>query len=445
MHHVKWSTICLSKDKGGLGLRKAKETNKALLAKLGWRILQNESALWIQVMKEKYLRNNSLWSAPRKRDASAAWRGILDARKLLRAGVIWRIGDGQNTKFWIDRWISDGSLDKLTTNPFPETMETLTVSQALNPDGTWCLEILEALLPSQIVTKIRSIPRPITAPLPDQIYWSETADGRFTVKSAFELQQSASASRPGDWKWIWRIPCIERIRTLIWLIMHDKLLTNLSRFFRNLTQNADCPRCVGIQESLSHVFRDCPVARNTWNRLGVTNRSFFEQPFEAWIRTNARATPPNPAATPWFLIFLGAIWQLWTARNLWIFENTRIPPFEITRRSLAIARETAGAITLGSIINNRGPSMVRWIPPPEATFKLNTDGSVNQAAGTASAGGLIRDSQGNWIGGFYTNIGRCTCFEAELWGLREGLLLCRNLNIQNLHVELDSASIVSML
>lgn len=322
----------------------------------------------------------------------------------------------------------------------------LTVDQALNPDGSWNLDFLDALLPSHLVEKIRSIPRPISVSLKDTLYWSGTPDGRFTVKSAFEIQQLNQEPCPGEWKWIWRIPCIERIRSFLWLLTHNKLLTNLSRFFRHLTTNADCPHCTGIEESLSHVLRDCPIARETWARIGMRSQGFFHQPFTTWIRSNSKITPPSQESTPWFLIFLGTIWKLWNARNLWIFEGKGTSPFQIARQALALARETAGTLTLGEIVTNRrGLIMVQWKPPPANFFKLNTDGSFNNATKNASAGGVIRDSQGNWIRGFYTNIGESSSFEAELWGLREGLRLCLNLNIQQVQVEIDSAAIVTLL
>ena len=43
------------------------------------------------------------------------------------------------------------------------------------------------------------------------------------------------------------------------------------------------------------------------------------------------------------------------------------------------------------------------------------------------------------------NIGTTTIFGAELWGLREGLRLCKSLNIQHLHIEMDSATIVHVI
>ena len=46
MHHVKWTTVCLRKDRGGLGIRNARDINLALVAKLGWRLLRDDPAPW---------------------------------------------------------------------------------------------------------------------------------------------------------------------------------------------------------------------------------------------------------------------------------------------------------------------------------------------------------------------------------------------------------------
>ena len=62
----------------------------------------------------------------------------------------------------------------------------------------------------------------------------------------------------------------------------------------------------------------------------------------------------------------------------------------------------------------------------------------------AGCGGLVRDEHGNWIGGFTRYIGSTNSFIAELWGLREGLLLCCNLDIDFLVVEVDAQAVVEI-
>lgn len=76
-------------------------------------------------------------------------------------------------------------------------------------------------------------------------------------------------------------------------------------------------------------------------------------------------------------------------------------------------------------------------------MKLNSDGSVRE--GAASAGGIIRNHLGQWIGGFSMNIGPATVSDSELWGLRQGLLLALHRGFKQVAVELDSAEVVQAL
>ncbi|CAL8176297.1 unnamed protein product [Prunus armeniaca] len=56
VHLVNWETVCKSKCADGLGVKKAAWMNQALLAKFGWRLLQNDQGLWAKVLKAKYLK-----------------------------------------------------------------------------------------------------------------------------------------------------------------------------------------------------------------------------------------------------------------------------------------------------------------------------------------------------------------------------------------------------
>ncbi|GLT67966.1 hypothetical protein SLA2020_402360 [Shorea laevis] len=51
-----WSSICLPRSYGGLGLRRMKVMNQALIAKLGWKFLTNQDSLWVQQFRIKYIR-----------------------------------------------------------------------------------------------------------------------------------------------------------------------------------------------------------------------------------------------------------------------------------------------------------------------------------------------------------------------------------------------------
>ncbi|KAI4356031.1 hypothetical protein L6164_000084 [Bauhinia variegata] len=49
-------------------------------------------------------------------------------------------------------------------------------------------------------------------------------------------------------------------------------------------------------------------------------------------------------------------------------------------------------------------SFVRWIPPPQGFYKLNTDGSCIGNLGRADIKGVIRDATEAWVSGFMGSI-----------------------------------------
>lgn len=108
IHSIVWDTICRPKTKGGLGLRRSKEFNKALLAKLLWRIHTENSSMWVLLLKSKY-KMNSLVDLDLKPGnwASLIWKSICWSRDLFSVGVGRIVMNGKMTRFWIDRWLGD--------------------------------------------------------------------------------------------------------------------------------------------------------------------------------------------------------------------------------------------------------------------------------------------------------------------------------------------------
>ena len=78
-------------------------------------------------------------------------------------------------------------------------------------------------------------------------------------------------------------------------------------------------------------------------------------------------------------------------------------------------------------------------------LKLNTDGSWNAALGKVVEGGLIRDNLGNWVVGFTRKSGNVNSFSAEIWALRDGLMLCQQMKIPTIIIELDAKALVDAL
>lgn len=75
-----WDKMCRPKKMGGLGFRKKEATNKAFLSKLVWRVMSDDDNLWIQIVKNKYLREKEFMATKSKDTDSWAWKKISNTR-----------------------------------------------------------------------------------------------------------------------------------------------------------------------------------------------------------------------------------------------------------------------------------------------------------------------------------------------------------------------------
>ncbi|MCI84719.1 ribonuclease H protein, partial [Trifolium medium] len=55
-----------------------------------------------------------------------------------------------------------------------------------------------------------------------------------------------------------------------------------------------------------------------------------------------------------------------------------------------------------------------------------TDGTYKEGS-VAGCGGVIRDNNSDWRGGFAKNLGICSAYVVEIWGVFEGLRYVRRL------------------
>ncbi|RYR45289.1 hypothetical protein Ahy_A07g031124 [Arachis hypogaea] len=376
---------------------------------------------------------------------SNAWKGISHIWKQFERNLIWRIGSGQTVNFWKHHWIPgvhclmDFAQTEVTSNMRDEKVYDYVVN------NNWNYDRIGYNLGDDWFSIFASIKPPEAELGEDSIAWMLTPNGVFSIKPACSaLASPASSENASLFTRIWKLEAPQRLRSFCWLVANNALLTNEERVRRNIAQSALCGVCGSNSEYLLHVLRDCPVAYRTWksidDRLDAEN--FFTKPLIPWLMENLSFQSPFKGV-PWPLLFTSTLNFLWFRRNTFVFDNDRVPDeSKIHEIAWYMAQDYHRAHSESMRSRRRvgtfAEKLIKWQPPPPPFIKLNSDGSVSKD-GRAACGGILRDSNGQFLACYSANLGACTVTAAELWGILFGLELIINLGHSYVEIEVDSA------
>lgn len=166
----------------------------------------------------------------------------------------------------------------------------------------------------------------------------------------------------------------------------------------------------------------------------------------SWTHQNLSSSFGNFSIPHWASIFPTACYLLWQWRNIEFFDNDFSRPSNMVKDILSYAKTIIDAKG-GQVLSCKQKNIrdIKWMFPPDGWCKLNTDGSSKGNPGIGGCRGLLRDDSGSWIVGFVINLGRCTSYIAEMWGILQGLEVACLTGIRRLVVESDSATIIDLL
>ena len=82
---VAWSSVCLPKEEGGLGIKSVECWNQAAMIKHLWSICSNVgNSIWVSWVYSTLLKGRSIWEVKCLGDCSWSWRKILGLRGLVQ-------------------------------------------------------------------------------------------------------------------------------------------------------------------------------------------------------------------------------------------------------------------------------------------------------------------------------------------------------------------------
>ena len=181
-----WDKMGLKKEGGSLGYRDLEFFNQALLAKQGWRLVQNPNSLAARVLKAKYFPNNTFLESNMGRSPSYAWRSIWEAKKVLQARMLWRVGDGQSIRIWRDRWLPTCS-SHMVQSPVRILEQEARVGELIDVEKNWWnIPLIEDIFMKEEVEVICNVPI-CPGGRPDRMVWAGTKNGAFIVRSGDHL------------------------------------------------------------------------------------------------------------------------------------------------------------------------------------------------------------------------------------------------------------------
>lgn len=106
IHLLPWDLVCKERKEGGLGIRQSKPHNLALVMKLMWRFWRELDALWVKLLRGKYIKQGDLFNfIGFSGQKSPLWRTLTKLTSDFKQGIRWSPRHGANISFWNNPWL----------------------------------------------------------------------------------------------------------------------------------------------------------------------------------------------------------------------------------------------------------------------------------------------------------------------------------------------------
>ncbi|KAH1106130.1 hypothetical protein J1N35_009898 [Gossypium stocksii] len=358
LHWCEWKSLCATKEEGGMGFRHLSSFNIAVLAKQGWRLLRYPNSLLARTLKAKYFKNTDFLNSSLGNLPSFTWKSIWEARGFFLKEMGWRIGDGQSVSVWDDAWV-----------PGHEEVRI------------------------QNVNNVQSLVRVL-----------DLIDGEYSVRSGHRLllqdeQNHILTDLKQLYKKLWSMDLTPKIKITVWRLLNNYLPNFSNLHYRRMLNSPICRRCQSEAETMEHIFRDYPTAKETWQQLYlVWSISEESSNFSEWMRSTFESRSKALCR-----MIACALWAIWMSRN-------------------------------------------RWAALVDLRLKVNFDAAFNRHTKESCSGIVICNSKAEVIcSKTVMNFNISSAFVAEAVACLQALNLGLQLGLKNVEVEGDSHSVIQKL
>ncbi|XP_071692876.1 uncharacterized protein [Rutidosis leptorrhynchoides] len=283
-------------DHGGLGVNNLSSLNRALLYK--WR--------WSKCISKLHSSN------------------IIDPSRTSK-----RIGDGRDTRFWLDHWIGDSTLATRLPRLFSlDRCQVSTIASKRSSGSwlwTWRHEPRRGIEQLQFTDLLNIISDISFSTDPD--YWTwDGPNSLYSVSHARNLIDKFDLTpciRPTDWYKFVHL----KVNVFNWRLRINRLPTKENLALRNIDlPNLRCDLCNTSSENENHLFALCSISSLIWHRIQL----WIGLSLPNWTSTNdiwawVDGVPiTGHQRIILKTIILSALWNIWRLRNAIIFKDSSL-------------------------------------------------------------------------------------------------------------------------
>lgn len=311
-----------------MGIASLEDLNRALLSKWIWRYKTESGALWTQIIDSIHGPLNCIDGANRIKTGHT-WRRIvhqwddlnklhLDPRNLIKKNV----GNGKDTRFWLDWWSGDKTLEDKFPRLFNlESVKNVTVEEKMQTgDGIigWRNRVCSRDGRSKVEMEqlMKDVESVAFSDKPNFWFCPEGPKEKFNVGWMRKKITDKTQVSIGIFKWSRWIP--KRNLILAWRGVLNRLATkdNLIRLGLNMGSQL-CDICNKDAETLTHTFKTCGLAKDVWAKAqiwcGFTMHDFLG--LDELIANLEEQVKTAMEKGIYYVVAVAVISQLWKNRN----------------------------------------------------------------------------------------------------------------------------------
>ncbi|KAK9998230.1 hypothetical protein SO802_017833 [Lithocarpus litseifolius] len=436
-----------------MGFRDLRAFNLAMLAKQGWRLLQEDESLLFKCFKARYFPRSNFLEAVIPPNCSFVWRSIMAAQSILKNGCCWRTGNGYSISVFEDRWIPNHPTNKILY-PASEEFDGRLVADLLDPDlHCWRRELITSVFHTDDVEAICRIPLSHRY-VPDILVWMHNKNGLFSVKSAYRLavqilkgeewtESSSGCAGKNVWNAPWKLNIPNKIKVFGWRACQEILPTRSNLAKRRIIHDNVCLNCTRFPESTIHALWDCGVAMDVWAGSSLKLQKCVHGQADMLELMEYLLSKLSVQEMELFLV---QAWLIWNQRNNLLHGGMIQDPNTLCRRAVVYLEEyrnSQGHLRIDGVGRSVGDV---WKPPPNSVFKLNFDAAVFGEAKRTGFGAVIRNDMGAVMAAMSAGGPPVSSSdEAELLACRKAVEFSTDAGFSELVIEGDNSNVLKAL